>query len=172
MDITVHLDIKKKKLMFHEVRRIKQIISKEECYQILEEELRGVLSVVTEDGYPYGMTMNHYLLREENRIYFHSSRFGHKMDCIRNNNKCSFTVIQEAERDDANWYLSFKSVVVFGKVHFLEDKKKIAGISRLLSYKFTKDEDYIDDEIKKYLDATAMFYIEIEHITGKLVKEH
>lgn len=158
--------------MFHEVRRIGQIIPKEECYAILNNELRGVFSVITEDGYPYGMTMNHFLSMEENRIYFHSSRFGHKMDCLKNNDKCSFTVIQEAERDDNNWFLTFKSVVVFGKVHFVEDENKIAHISRLLSYKFTKDEEYIDDEIKKYLKATAMFYIEIEHITGKLVREH
>ena len=157
--------------MFREVKRIKQVISVEECHKILEEELRGVLSVITEDGYPYGMTMNHYYAKEENRIYFHSGRFGHKIDCIKVNNKCSFTVIQKDEGDN-NWYLTFKSVIVFGKIHFLEDKSKIAELSRSLSLKFTKDEAYIESEIQKYLDTTAMFYIEIEHITGKKVKEN
>lgn len=159
-------------IMFHEVKRIKQVISVDECHKILEEELRGVLSVITEDGYPYGMTMNHYFVKDQNRIYFHSGRFGHKIGCMKANNKCSFTVIQKDKSDNDDWYLTFKSVIVFGKIHFLEDKNKIAEISRSLSRKFTKDEAYIDAEIIKFLDTTSMFYIEIEHITGKTVKEN
>ena len=41
--------------MFRPMRRFKQQISEEECIRILREEKRGVLSMLGEDGYPYGI---------------------------------------------------------------------------------------------------------------------
>ena len=157
--------------MFQNVKRIKQIIPLEECFRMLEEELRGVLSINGEDGYPYGLPLNHYFVKEENRLYFHSGNFGYKIDCLKKDNKCSYNVIKKSGRNDDGWSLYFKSVIVFGKIHFLEDKKEIERISRELSHKFTSDEAYIDYEVNKSLDKTAMFYIEIEHITGKTINE-
>ena len=157
--------------MFKEVSRIKQRLDMEESKEILEKELRGVLSVNSLDGYPYCMPLNHYYLKEENRLYFHSSKHGYKIDCIKNDNRCSYSVIDSGTKKENDWALVFKSVIVFGKIHFIENKDEIAKIARLLSYKFTDDDKYIDDEITKNLNNTAMFYIEIEHITGKRVIE-
>jgi len=47
--------------MFRELARKKQQISDEECRRILAEEPRGVLSVLGDDDYPYGMPMNYFL---------------------------------------------------------------------------------------------------------------
>ena len=44
-------------------------------------------------------------------------------------------------------------------------------ISRRLSYKFTDDEKYIEDEIKKDLARTVLIELTIEHMTGKAVNE-
>ena len=46
--------------MFREMRRIKQQIPNEECIEILKTEPRGVLSVLGDDGYPYGIPMDHW----------------------------------------------------------------------------------------------------------------
>ena len=46
--------------MFRTMRRFKQQISEEECIRILQEEKRGILSMHGEDGYPYGIPMNHW----------------------------------------------------------------------------------------------------------------
>ena len=46
--------------MFREMLRKKQELSKEECIEILKKEKRGVLSVLGDEGYPYGMPINHY----------------------------------------------------------------------------------------------------------------
>ena len=50
-------------------------------------------------------------------------------------------------------------------------KKKVKEISRKLSYKFTADDTYIEEEITKSLKNTLMFALKIEHISGKIVKE-
>ena len=46
--------------MFREVRRFKQRLNRDECLEILKQTKRGVLSVNGDDGYPYGVPLNHY----------------------------------------------------------------------------------------------------------------
>ena len=41
--------------MFRELTRKRQALTREECLALLRSELRGVLSVQGDDGYPYGM---------------------------------------------------------------------------------------------------------------------
>jgi len=157
--------------MFLEVKRIKQKLDIEECKYILEHSLRGVLSINGLNGYPYGMPLNHYYSKEENRLYFHGGKIGYKIDCIKKDNRCSYCIYLEDGLDDTGWALNFKSVIVFGKIHFVCDIEEIKRISTLLSYKFTNDNDYINYELKNSINNTAMYYIEIEHITGKKVNE-
>ena len=58
--------------MFRELTRKNKMISMEECIQLLKDETRGVLSVIGDDDYPYGMPMNHWYNEEDGKIYFHS----------------------------------------------------------------------------------------------------
>ena len=44
-------------------------ISEEECIRILKEEPRGVLSMLGDDGYPYGIPISHYYSEEDGKIY-------------------------------------------------------------------------------------------------------
>ena len=67
--------------MFRKMRRFKQQITDEECRKILAEEGRGVLSLFGEDGYPYGIPMNYFYDEDENKIYFHCAKEGHKIEC-------------------------------------------------------------------------------------------
>lgn len=46
--------------MFRKMRRFKQEISQEECIRVLKEQPRGVLSIMGEDGYPYGVPLDHW----------------------------------------------------------------------------------------------------------------
>ena len=64
-----------------------------------------------------------------------------------------------------------RSVIVFGHIEIVTDREKICGISRLLCYKFTDDEKYIEEEIRRSGPRTFMFALVPEHITGKLVNE-
>ena len=157
--------------MFKEVSRIKQRLDLSESNKILSDTVRGTLAVNGLDGYPYAMTLNHYFSKDENRIYFHGGKNGYKMDCIKKDNRCSYTVIMETSKLENHWAKVFKSVIVFGEIHFVDDKNKIKEISRLLSYKFTNDDNYINDEINKFIEATSLFYIDIKHLTGKIVTE-
>lgn len=157
--------------MFRNVTRIKQVLSDEECMDILKNQLRGVLSVQGDDGYPYGMPLNHFYNEEDGKLYFHSGKSGHKVDAILRDPKASFCVCDEGIRENGNWYLTFRSVIVFGKIELIEDREKIYEIARRLSHKFTDDEDYIEHEVKNSGPGTLMFALVPEHITGKRVTE-
>ncbi|MBQ4505397.1 MAG: pyridoxamine 5'-phosphate oxidase family protein, partial [Firmicutes bacterium] len=76
--------------MFRELTRIKQQISTEECIQVLKEETRGVLSVNGDDGYPYGMPMNHWYNEEDGAIYFHSGKKGYRPEVLKKDNTLNY----------------------------------------------------------------------------------
>ena len=157
--------------MFRELVRKKQQLSNEECVRILKEELRGVLSVQGDDGYPYGLPINHYYNEDDGCLYFHSGKTGHKIDAIRRNDKASFCVYDQGFRKEGAWALNIKSVIVFGRVEIIEDKETIYDMARKLSHKFTRDEAYIEKEITHSGPRTLMFRLVPEHMTGKLVNE-
>ena len=157
--------------MFREMLRKKQQLTQEACIEILKKEPRGVLSVLGDDGYPYGMPMNHYYCEEDGSIYFHSGKNGHRVDALKHCDKASFCVYDGGFRREGEWALNVSSVIVFGRIELIEDQEKIYKIARLLSYKFTNDEEYIEREIQKSGPGTMMFALVPEHMTGKLVKE-
>ncbi len=157
--------------MFREIARKKQSIEKEQIIKILNNEKRGVLSVCGENGYPYGLPMNYWYNEENGCIYFHSGRSGHKVDAIAANNKVSFCVYDEGYKKDGEWALNINSVIVFGKMHIVEDFDKAVEIFRLLSLKYTSDMEYINSEIHKFAKATLCYELCPEHITGKMVNE-
>ena len=157
--------------MFREMNRKGQQLSHDECIDILKKELRGVLSVIGDDGYPYGLPINHFYCEEDGKLYFHSGMEGHKIDALRRCEKVSFCVCDEGTKKEDEWAITFRSVIVFGRAEVIEDREKIYDIARKLSYKFTSDEEYIAKEIKNAGPRTFMFALVPEHITGKRVKE-
>ncbi len=157
--------------MFRNVARYKQQLSKEECISLLKDQLRGVLSVLGDDGYPYGMPINHFYCEDDGKLYFHSGKSGHKIDALRRCDKASFCVYDGGFRRENEWALNIRSVIVFGRIEWIGDKEKIYGIARKLSRRFTDDENYIEREIARSGPATLMFALVPEHITGKIVNE-
>lgn len=157
--------------MFRPMLRKKQQLPEEECLELLKREPRGVLSVLGDEGYPYGVPINHYYCEEDGRLYFHSGKTGHKIDAIRQMDKASFCVYDSGFRREGEWALNIRSVIVFGRIEMVEDTARIYEIARRLSRKFTDDENYIEQEIARSGPGTLMFALNIEHMTGKLVNE-
>jgi len=157
--------------MFRELARKNKQLSTEDCLKVLQEEPRGVLSVIGDDAYPYGMPMNHWYNEEDGKIYFHCGKVGHRLDALKKHDKVSFCVYDQGYRNEGDWALNVKSVIVFGRMEVIDDMEKIIDITTKLSYKFTQDEEYIKKEIELYGNGTLLLQLVPEHICGKLVKE-
>lgn len=157
--------------MFRPMLRIRQQLSDEECRQILRTEPRGVLSVLGDDGYPYGMPMDHWYNEEDGHLYFHSGPMGHKVDALKNCDKVSYCVFDKGFVREGEWALNIRSVIVFGRMRVVEDRERAIELVRKLSYKYTDDETYIEGEIKKTGKIVLVYELIPEHMTGKLVNE-
>lgn len=158
-------------MMFRELLRKNKKLSMEECVQVLKSEKRGVLSVVGDDNYPYGMPMNHFYNEEDGKIYFHCGNVGHRLDALKKNSKVSFCAYDEGYKKEGHWALNVKSVIVFGKITIVDDIDRIIDITTKLSHKFTQDEEYIKNEIENHAHRTLLLELTPEHICGKLVEE-
>ena len=157
--------------MFRELNRKQLQLSAKECAEVLNNEKRGVLSVIGDEGYPYGMPMNHWYDEQSGCIYFHCGRSGHRYDSVKNCSKASFCVYSKGEKEEGEWAWKVKSVIVFGNVEIIDDAAKTARISRELSLKFTSDEEYIAKEIEAHLKKTVLLKLSPVHICGKRVVE-
>ena len=75
---------------------IRQKLPKDETVAILSSGTYGVLSVIGDNGYPYGVPVN-YVYRD-GHIYLHAALSGHKVDAMRKNDKVSFTIVAKKNR--------------------------------------------------------------------------
>lgn len=157
--------------MFRELVRKNKQLSMEDCVQVLESETRGVLSVLGDDDYPYGMPMNHFYNEDDGCVYFHCGKFGHRLDALKKHEKVSFCVYDEGYRNEGEWALNVKSVIIFGRMELIEDMDMIVDITRKLSLKFIQDEEHIRREIESAAHRTLLMRLKPEHICGKLVRE-
>ncbi len=157
--------------MFRGMRRFKQQVSDEECIRVLKEQPRGVLSMIGDDGYPYGIPLDHWYCEEDGKLYFHGAKEGHKIDSITRCDKVSYCVMDEGYRKEGEWALNITSVVVFGRIRFVTDPDMINKIGTNLCRKFTNDEKYIQHEVQFALPRAQCLELIPEHMTGKLVNE-
>lgn len=154
--------------MFRAMRRIKQQTTDEECEAILAKATRGVLSVIGDDGYPYGVPVDFYY--EDGVIYLHGAKSGHKIDAIRACDKVSFTAWVNDHKDEGEWFWHVTSVVAFGRAELVGDEAVAEAALRKLGAKYAPA-DYVEKEMRTDAKRTQVIAVHIEHLTGKHVKE-
>ena len=157
--------------MFREMIRKNKQLQHEECVEILRKEKRGVLSVLGDDDYPYGMPMNHFYNEEDGNVYFHCGNIGHRLEALKKHDKVSFCLFDEGYHKEGDWALTIRSVILFGRIEIIDDKDAIADITTKLSHKFTNDDEYIQKEIRVSGPRTLLLKLKVEHMCGKLVHE-
>lgn len=151
------------------MRRFKQETSQEECFAILEKAPRGVLSVLGDNGYPYGVPLNFFF--HDGKIYFHCAMEGHKLDALRACDKACFTVLSEPVRNPGEWWNCFTSVICFGRVAEVTDPERKNSLLRTLGAKLFPAGYDIEADMAKNAHRALMMEFTIDHMTGKRVRE-
>ncbi len=158
--------------MFREMRRNKQVLSRETAEKILREGDFGVLALSGDNGYPYAVPINYAV--EGNKIYFHSAKTGHKLDAIKNNDKVSFCVVDRHEVIAEEFTTYFSSAIAFGRIRIVEDNDdpdKRRGLELLADkYSSTASAERRAKELGR-LNALVVPVMTIEHLTGKAARE-
>ncbi|MBQ9021896.1 MAG: pyridoxamine 5'-phosphate oxidase family protein [Eggerthellaceae bacterium] len=155
--------------MFREMRRIKQQLSEEEARQVLERGRWGTLAVLGDDAYPYTVPLNYAFFNDA--IYFHCAKEGHKLDALANSNKISFCVVERDTVVPQEFTSYYKSVVVFGRAHIVEDEAEKQESLYVLGMRYNPNRDATHAEMSKAGGHLHMVRIDIEHLSGKQAKE-
>lgn len=160
---------------FRKMRRAAQELDHDACLEMIKRATSGVLSVIGDEGYPYGVPLSYVYVDgsgEEGSVgtfYFHCAKTGHKIDALRACEKACFTII---DRDDVvadEFTTYFKSVIAFGRVKILETPEEIMPAIHMLADRYSPDEseEKKAGEIDKEMPALAMLELTVEHMTGK-----
>lgn len=181
---------------FYPMRRHKQQLSQEECFEILERGSSGTLALLDKQGFPYAVPLSYVFVpgkateaqipesqilhpngekpasaeTQDNlgSIYFHSALEGHKIDAIRNCAKASFCVIAADDVIPEKFTTAYRSVIVFGEVRVVKDDTNRKLGLELLGRKYSPNfEEAMQSEIANAFDRTAIIELKIEKITGK-----
>ncbi len=160
---------------FRQMRRKRQQLSQEESIAILQNATAGTLALLGDDDYPYAVPISY--VYNEGKLYFHSALNGHKVDAIRKYDKASFCVIEQDDVQPEKYTTFFRSVIVFGRIHIIEDEKEKLEIVRMLGNRYNPNQDdALQKEIESGLSRLLAIRFDIEHLTGKeaieLVKQH
>lgn len=155
---------------FRKLRRTQRQLSEKDCRELLRREKRGVLAVNGVDGYPYALPMNFYYNEAANALYFHSGKRGYKLDALKANNRVSFCVLDGGQKVEGKNYPKFQSVVLFGRIRFVEDREQTLWYARAFDEKFKPAEE-VEEDIRRSGAAVQMLELEIDHVSGKWVIE-
>ena len=157
--------------MFREMRRKKQMLSQEECVEILKNATSGVLALWGDEGYPYAVPISY--VYDGELIIFHSAKSGHKLDAILRNPKASFCVIAKDDIVPEEYTSYFRSVIVFGTIRILEDEQEKLKKKKKLALKYAP-EDTAENRrkaVEREWAPLCMLEMTPEHISGKEAKE-
>jgi len=154
--------------MFRKMRRSLQELTAAECESVLRRNTNGVLAVIGDDGYPYGVPLSY--VYSEGKVWFHCAKSGHKIDAIRKCSKVSFTVVDQDEVLPEKLATDYRSVILFGQAQ-IEDDESAATAIRLLCDKYSHGyEKEIEEEIRSVFGNMYMVRIDVEHMSGKQSK--
>lgn len=153
--------------MFRNMKRNKQELEGNEIENIMKDSTSGILALCGENDYPYSVPISY--VYDENKIYFHCGKTGHKIDSIKRNPKASFCVIGQDIIRPEIFSTDYKSVIAFGKIHIVQDEKKKREAIENLCHKYcdTLPEEAITEHIEQGWNALCILEFDIEHISGK-----
>ena len=157
--------------MFRPMRRCGQQLKLNECIEILKAEPRGVLSLLGDNGYPYGIPMDHWYCEQDGKLYFHGAKNGHKIDSLQSCDKVSYCVYDKGFRKEGEWALNIRSVIVFGRMHPVADTRQAETICAASAGNSLMIQTISTMRSNIFFPIVLCLELTPEHITGKLVNE-
>ena len=148
------------------MRRKDREVTPEQAWEIVDRCADGVVSMVDDAGAPYAVPVN--LVREDNRVYFHSAMAGKKADCMRKHpNVCVACVESGAEIDQPGLTTRYASAILLGTAAEVTETEEKVNALRLLCRKLAPENPYWQGDFHDCIGHTAVWRITVDAITGK-----
>ncbi len=148
------------------MRRKDRELTPEQAWEIVDQCSEGVVAMMDGDGAPYAVPVN--LVREENRMYFHSAMAGKKTDCLRGSPRVCVTCVERGtEIDQPGLTTRYAAAILTGTAAEVTDTAEKVHALRLLCRKLAPENPYWQGDFHDCLGHTAVWRITVEQITGK-----
>jgi nitroimidazol reductase NimA-like FMN-containing flavoprotein (pyridoxamine 5'-phosphate oxidase superfamily) len=152
--------------MSHKMHMTDRQLSQADTLALLKKGDFGTLSVNGDDGYPYATPVNYVMVND--KLYIHSAPYGYKIECLQKDAKCCFSAIISAEIIRSKITAAFESVVITGKVVFVEDQaEKKAALEAFVTQKHQGYEEVGLKMVEKMIDKTALIRVDPIELSGK-----
>lgn len=151
------------------MRRNRQALSRAECESVLRAGTSGVLSLLSLDGFPYGVPLSYALV--DGVIVFHGALEGQKADCIRHDSRASFCVIDKDDVIPEKYTTAYRSVIVKGRIALVTEEKQKHDLCMALAKRFYPVEAEAEAEYARFAARLCMMVLTPEEITGKIGSE-
>jgi nitroimidazol reductase NimA-like FMN-containing flavoprotein (pyridoxamine 5'-phosphate oxidase superfamily) len=126
----------------------------------------AVMATVNPDGTPYCVPLS--MVREGEWIYFHSARSGHKIDNLKHNKRVCISCTGDIRPDPGKFSIMFESAIIFGTASEVTEREEKIHALRLISERYMPaDMAGFDEAAGKAVDATSIWKIHIDEISGK-----
>lgn len=155
--------------MFRAMRRANRAIDTAEAWEIVDQADYGILSMVGDGGYPYGIPMSHVRLADG--LAFHAGVEGHKLDALDREPRACYTVVQGPLEEDSSTIApdsmgTFRSAVLFGRVRRLPEDR-YEELLRALCARYTPDAERREEIYTTGYGRLCVLLFEVDHISGK-----
>ena len=136
------------------------------AFTVVDQCAYSVIATVNQDGSPYCIPISP--AREGRWPYFHCAHEGHKIDNLRQRNKVCLSCVRGQEAIPGKFTLKYKSAVIFGTAAEVTDGEEKIHALNLICKRYTPGNmAAFDKAIENQLDATAIWKIHIDEISGK-----
>lgn len=159
------------------MQKIVEITDKNLIKEVLDNAEYGTLALCV-DNKPYSLPIN--FVEYNNEMFFHGAKKGKKIDYINKNANASFSVVEAYSllpsyfsTDTGNAAPAthlFKSIIIDGKIEFVEDYNEKAQALEALMKKYQKEGNYTplhDAMYEKIITATCIYKLVPEETKAK-----
>lgn len=144
----------------------KRQLSQEETEKLLRDNKIATLAVNGDGGQPYAVPV-HYIY-QDGKLYFHSAKYGYKMDAILRDPRVCMTVMGETHLIPEAFTAAFESVVVEGKARLIETMEEREALTKEMIRRWLGTFDEAGQTmVDRTLPRTAVVCVEIQRMTGK-----
>lgn len=155
--------------MKRQMQKPERQLSPEATLALLKRGDHGTLSVLGDDGYPYATPVNYIVLND--KVYLHSAPEGYKIDCLKRDSKCCFSVIVSTHTVPSKITAAFESIILTGTAAFVTDRaEKQTALETFVTQRCPGYEEIGFKMIEKLFDKTAVLRLDPVALTGKAYK--
>jgi nitroimidazol reductase NimA-like FMN-containing flavoprotein (pyridoxamine 5'-phosphate oxidase superfamily) len=148
------------------MRRKDREMPKDFAEAVIDKCRFAVMATVNPDGTPYCVPLS--VVREGEWLYFHCAREGHKVDNIRRQNRVCVSCVGDTSLPPDHFTVAYESATVSGTAEEVTEREEKIRALRLICEHYTPaNMAAFDEEIRKALDATAVWKIRINEVSGK-----